>query len=493
MNARADTAAEIVGRARGAGVLVVGDVMVDEYVWGDTARISPDAPVPVVDVSRRSHAAGGAANVAINLAVGGAAVTLVGATGTDVAAATLRSILEERRISVAGLVADPSRRTTLKTRVVARGQQIVRLDEEDRQPLSDATRARVIDEIDAAIGRARVVVVSDYAKGVVDRDLVARCVASATRRQPAIPVVVDPKSTDFSKYYGCYAVTPNMREAEGAARRTIASDEDVAAAAGALHEASGAPFVLVTRGARGMSLSRRDGAVTHIAARAREVFDVTGAGDTVIAYFALGLAGGASPEDAAALANAAAGVAVAKVGTSAVTPQEALVAFAAGAGAPAKLLDRRQAAARAEHERSLGRRVVFTNGCFDLLHAGHLHLLEQSKALGDFLVVAVNSDASVRRLKGPERPLVGEGDRTRLLAALDAVGCVVVFDEDTPLDLIRAVRPDVLVKGGDYTRDTIVGADEVASWGGRVATIPLVAGRSTTALLESIRKAETRS
>jgi D-beta-D-heptose 7-phosphate kinase/D-beta-D-heptose 1-phosphate adenosyltransferase len=492
MTARADALASALARVRGARIVVVGDVMLDEYVWGDTARISPDAPVPVVDVRRRSRAPGGAANVAINLAVGGATVTLIGATGADGPAEALGSLLEERGVSRSGLIADPSRRTTTKTRVVARGQHIVRLDEEDRVPLSDAARHRVREALDAALGDARVVVVSDYAKGVIDRDLVAYAVTAAARRDPPVPVVVDPKSSDFATYHGCFALTPNAKEAEGASGRPIRSDDDVAAAAAMLHVASGAPFVLITRGERGMSLSRRGGGVTHVPARAREVFDVTGAGDTVIAFFALGLAGGASPEEAAALANAAAGVAVGKVGTSAVTPQEALLALETGGGSTAKILDARQATDRAEHERTLGRRVVFTNGCFDLLHAGHIHLLEQARALGDFLVVAVNSDVSVRRLKGAERPLVGERDRTRLLAALDAVSCVVVFEDDTPLELIRAIRPDVLVKGGDYSPGTIVGAADVGQWGGRVATIPLVAGRSTTALLESIRKAESR-
>lgn len=474
--------------ARGVRVVVVGDVMLDQYVWGDTSRISPDAPVPVVEVRRRSCAAGGAANVAINLAVGGADVALVGVTGADGDAATLASLLEERSVPASRLVADPSRRTTAKTRVVARGQQLVRLDDEVRASLSAETRARLLRALDEAAAEARVIVVSDYAKGVVDRELMAHVTALASRRGSVVPVVVDPKAQDVRLYAGVFAITPNAKEAETASGRRVATDDDVAPAAEAIHAATGAPCVLITRGERGMSLWTRDHGVTHVPAQSREVFDVTGAGDTVLAYFALGLAGGAAPADAAALANAAAGVAVGKVGTSAVTPQEALLALDAGGGSRSKVLDARQAVDRIAHERSLGRKVVFTNGCFDLLHAGHIHLLERARALGDFLVVALNSDASVRRLKGPERPLVHETDRTRLIAALDAVGCVVVFDDDTPLALIRALRPDVLVKGGDYTTDTIVGAEDVVRAGGRVATIPLVAGRSTTALLETIKK-----
>ena len=490
MTQAADPFAEALASARGARIAVVGDVMLDVYVWGDVRRISPDAPVPVVDVRRRSHGCGGAANVAVNLAVAGARVALVGATGADHERDLVLALLAEHGIAADGLIADPARRTTTKTRVLARGQQLVRLDHEDRAPLGGPPRAALDAALDAALGDARAVVVSDYAKGVVDRETVARAVAGARRRSPAIPVIVDPKSADFGIYAGCTAITPNRAEAEAASGRRIESDEDVAAAAARLHEAADASLVLLTRGERGLSLSRRDGAVTHVAAGAREVFDVTGAGDTVLAYFTLGLAGGATPENAAALANAAAGVAVGKVGAGPVRPHEALAALGAAGGGPSKILDARQAVARAAHERSLGKRIVFTNGCFDLLHAGHVQLLEQARALGDFLVVALNSDASVTRLKGAGRPLVGEADRTRLLAALDAVGCVVVFDEDTPLGLIRAIRPDVLVKGGDYRPETIVGASEVAGWNGRVATIPLVAGRSTTALLESIRKAD---
>jgi D-beta-D-heptose 7-phosphate kinase/D-beta-D-heptose 1-phosphate adenosyltransferase len=490
MTARADALGALLAKARGVRVAVVGDVMLDEYVWGDTARISPDAPVPVVDVARRSHAPGGAANVAANLAVGGASVVLVGVTGADAGRQTLLALLDERGIGTDGLIADGSRRTTRKIRVVARGQQLVRLDEEDRAPLGVEASAARREAVDRAIEGARVLVISDYAKGVVDAELVAHAVASAGRRRPPVPVIVDPKSPEVARYRGCFAITPNAKEAEAATGRPLRTDDDAAVVATAIHEACGATWVLITRGARGMSLSQRGGGVTHVRTTAREVFDVTGAGDTVIAAFALAIAAGASPQDAAVFANAAAGVAVGRVGTSAVTPAEALAALDAAPGSVAKILEARQAADRADHERSQGRRVVFTNGCFDLLHAGHVHLLERARALGDFLIVAVNSDASVRRLKGPERPLVGEADRTRLLAALDAVGCVVVFDEDTPLSLIRTIRPDILVKGGDYTPETIVGADDVAAWGGRVATIPLVAGRSTTALLDSIRKAE---
>ena len=484
-----DRARAILSAARGRRVVVVGDLMLDEYVWGDVGRVSPDAPVAVVDVRRRTRAPGGAANVALNLVAAGAEVVLAGIVGDDAAGKALRSSLVERGLDDAAIASAPGRRTTTKTRVVARGQQIVRLDEEDRLPLDAALRARLLDAVLPHVAGASAVVVSDYAKGVVDPEIVAEIATAAHASVTRVPVIVDPKVRDLGAYRGCDAITPNRAEAEVSSGLPVASDADVAEAAARLHATSGATLVLVTRGDRGLSLWQRSGEITHVPTRAREVYDVTGAGDSVLAYFALALAASASPVDAAILANAAAGVAVSRVGTTAVSPEDVLAALDASAGT-GKILDRRQAADVLGRERSRGRRIVFTNGCFDLLHAGHVSLLEQARAKGDVLVVAVNSDASVKRLKGPERPLVAESDRTRVLAALDAVGLVVVFDEDTPLALIEAFRPDVLVKGGDYTEDRIVGAALVRSYGGRVETIPLVAGRSTTALLDSIKNAE---
>jgi D-beta-D-heptose 7-phosphate kinase/D-beta-D-heptose 1-phosphate adenosyltransferase len=288
-------------------------------------------------------------------------------------------------------------------------------------------------------------------------------------------------------YRGCDAITPNRKETEVATGTPIATDDDLAKAALAVRQASGASHVLITLGERGMALARPDGSIEMIPAQAREVFDVTGAGDTVLAYFGLCLASGAEASDAAWVANAAAGVAVAKLGTSAVAPQEVVAAATRVLGASAKTADLVQAVARVEHERSLGRSIVFTNGCFDLLHAGHVYLLESARAFGDFLVVGVNSDASVRRLKGEGRPVVGEDDRVRVLSALDAVGLVVVFDDVTPRDLILRIQPDVLVKGGDYTIENIVGADEVLTHGGRVEVVPLLRGRSTTGIVEALK------
>ncbi|HEX6852060.1 MAG TPA: D-glycero-beta-D-manno-heptose 1-phosphate adenylyltransferase [Candidatus Polarisedimenticolaceae bacterium] len=459
-------------------LLVVGDLMLDEYVWGDVSRISPDAPVQVVEVRRRTFALGGAGNVAHNAAVAGARVALCGFTGADEAGRRLIELARGAGIDPAGIVEDLSRPTTVKTRVVARGQHLVRLDEESTASPSAEARESILRNVSSAAARAEAVLYSDYAKGAC----VPGALAAIRAANPRVPIVVDPKSADVSIYAGCTAITPNKKEAEAAAGMRIRSHEDLATVAARIRAACGAPFVLVTLGPEGMALSGPDGSVHRIVAQAREVYDVTGAGDTVLAYFGLALGAGLDARDAATLANVAAGIAVARVGTSAVAPTDLLQGQAAG-----KALDLRQAVNRVEHERSLGRRIVFTNGCFDLLHAGHVHLLERARAKGDFLVVAVNSDASVRRLKGPERPVVGQDDRVKILAALDAVGAVVVFDDDTPLAHIEALRPDVLVKGGDYTIETIVGAPFVLGYGGRVETVPLAPGRSTTSILESLR------
>jgi D-beta-D-heptose 7-phosphate kinase/D-beta-D-heptose 1-phosphate adenosyltransferase len=300
-------------------------------------------------------------------------------------------------------------------------------------------------------------------------------------------VIVDPKSSDFTVYHGATAITPNRKEAEAASGMVIGDDPALARAGRRLREVAAASYVLVTLGERGMALVGPDDALDLLPAEAREVFDVTGAGDTVLAYFGLGLSAGLSAHDAARIANAAAGIAVGKVGAAAVAPAEILADDGRRTGAAGKFLDLREAVARIEHERSLGRRIVFTNGCFDILHAGHVQLLEAARTLGDLLVVALNSDASIHRLKGQGRPVVAQADRVRVMCALDAVGIVIVFEQDTPLEAIRQIRPDVLVKGGDYSVETIVGASVVHGYGGRVATIPIVAGLSTTGLLAAIR------
>jgi D-beta-D-heptose 7-phosphate kinase/D-beta-D-heptose 1-phosphate adenosyltransferase len=475
-------------RIAGLHVAVVGDVMLDEYVWGEVSRISPDAPVQVVEVRRRTHAAGGAANVALNVAAAGARASLFGVVGKDAAGETLLGLAEAAGVDVRHVTVDPARPTTVKTRVLARNQHVLRMDQEVRGLLPAAVRGHLVDSLRKALGGCDAVLVSDYAKGVVDEGLVPEIAAMARRAGRPLPVIVDPKSHDFARYRGCDGITPNQRESEIAAQVTIGGEEDLREVARRLRERCGAPWVLITRGEKGMALSDGPDSLHLVATKAREVYDVTGAGDTVLAYFGLGVSAGLPPVEAAALSNIAAGVGVGRVGTTRVSGADIVASLIGSPAALRKVVDLHEAAERVDRERARGRRIVFTNGCFDLLHAGHVHLLEQAAERGDFLVVAINSDASVSRLKGEGRPLVGEADRVKILAALDAVDLVLVFGEDTPLEAIRAVHPDVLVKGGDYTTDTIVGHELVQGWGGIVEAIPLVQGRSTSALITAIRK-----
>jgi len=482
---RAEALAATVGRFAGRRVWVVGDLMLDEYLRGRVERISPEAPVPVVHVSGRERRPGGAANVAHQLARLGAKVHLAGVVGDDDAGRALVAQCGEAGIDAAAVATVPGRCTTQKLRVLGHGQQMMRLDWEEPAPPPGLAAALLASL--GALPPPEVLIVSDYAKGVVSAELVAGLVARM--RAAGVRSLVDPKNADFRHYRGASVVTPNLRELEAAARRRL-DPRDPAAVAGAARELARTAeleAIVVTLGEHGMLVVPRDAPEVPIAATRRPVFDVTGAGDTAIAVLALGLAGGAALADAAAVANAAAGLTVSEIGAVAVGREEILAALSP-VGAP-PVLDRAALAARAEGWRRAGKRVVFTNGCFDLLHAGHLDLLHRAAALGDVLVVAINSDASVRRLKGPERPLVSEGDRAAVLAALDAVDAVTVFDEDTPLEAIRAVRPDVLVKGQDYRLADVVGRDLVESWGGRVELLPLVPGRSTSSLVERIRGA----
>lgn len=473
---------------RKARILVAGDVMLDRYTWGDVARISPEAPVPVLRVREHSEGAGGAANVALNLAGLGCEVTLVGFTGSDPAGATLRRILEKSGVRVE-LVPIPGRPTITKTRVMAREQQILRIDEEEASPPPDDARERVLSLLDGLIPGRQAVILSDYGKGVLlDAAVPQRAVELGRKR--GIPVLVDPKGRDWGRYRGATCVTPNAGELESVSGCVESGEEGMAAVAGRIRSELGLDWLLVTRGKHGMCLVG-DCAPLFIPTRAREVFDVSGAGDTVIATLAAGLAAGFAMDEAARIANAAAGIVVGKLGTQPVTYGELETALQMGidgeaASPQGKVLTSSMALARVKAWRSSNLRIVFTNGCFDLLHPGHIHLLHQARALGDRLVVGLNTDGSVRRLKGELRPILSENDRATLLAALSTVDAVVLFDEDTPLNLIEQLRPDILVKGDDYRIDQVVGREVVEGYGGRVELVKVLEGRSTTTIIDRI-------
>ncbi|MBF0284361.1 MAG: bifunctional D-glycero-beta-D-manno-heptose-7-phosphate kinase/D-glycero-beta-D-manno-heptose 1-phosphate adenylyltransferase HldE [Magnetococcales bacterium] len=478
------------GGFRGQRVLVVGDVMLDRYLWGEVTRISPEAPVPVVRVVRESEGCGGAANVALNLARLEIRPALAGLLGADDDGQRLAALLERAGVEVEGLTPAEDRPTITKTRVVGGHQQMLRLDREALEP----PPARALEGMLAAALRrleadTAVLILSDYAKGVLDETVCQRLIAAA--RRLGLPVLVDPKGSDFRKYRGATALSPNRQELAAATRVPVHDlDALLQAAQGMVRELDLA-FLAVTLSEKGIALVEREG-VRMIPATAQEVFDVSGAGDTVIATLAAGLAAGLERLDALRLANLAAGVVVGKVGTTPIELRELLGAVTAGEALEqsAKLCDLEGAERRVKEWRRRGERIVFTNGCFDLLHAGHVSYLERARRLGGRLVVGLNTDASVRRLKGPSRPVIHEEDRARVLAALVAVDLVLLFDEETPLRLIRQLRPDVLAKGADYREDQVVGGAEVKSWGGQVALVPLVEGRSSSDIVARVRAAE---
>lgn len=463
-------------------VLVVGDVMLDSYIWGDVERVSPEAPVPVVRFVHRSAQPGGAANVAMNVTGLGAKVTLFGFCGEDAEGENLVSCLTKAGVD-ADLTVVPKHPTTTKLRILGGKQQILRLDTEETGHLPLAAYEDLIARVESALGGANVLVLSDYAKGVLSEQVCQKLIRRA--RDLGVAVLVDPKQRDFSRYHGATTVCPNLNELSVAAGLPAKDIKGLFEAGHRLVSELGLEYLTVTLSEKGIAVLDADGKQHLSPAAARQVFDISGAGDTVIAVLALARACGLATDSATALANLAAGVVVGKIGTVPVDRDELLSALMPEAErfAGEKVLSLAQLRTRVSAWRSAGATIVFTNGCFDLLHTGHIKLLEEARREGSRLVVAVNSDASVRKLKGPQRPIVAEKDRAGLLAALSAVDAVIIFDAPTPLAAIEALRPDVIVKGGDYDESTVVGAKEVRSWGGRVHIVPTVEGFSTTGLI----------
>jgi D-beta-D-heptose 7-phosphate kinase/D-beta-D-heptose 1-phosphate adenosyltransferase len=466
----------------GKRLLVVGDVMLDKYIWGDVGRISPEAPVPVVRGIREDEKPGGAANVAMNIACLGAQVGVVGVTGTDTSAQQLAESLRSNGV-VPQFVASGDFPTVTKTRILGGRQQMLRLDFERLGSIEQDAYDRLVELTLELLPGSHALVLSDYAKGVITAGVCQALIPAA--RRLGIPVLVDPKGLDFSHYRGATTVCPNLGELARAVRLDPGNLDALLTAAEAMVSQLDLEFLTATLSEKGIALVRPGNRLVA-PAQARQVFDVSGAGDTVIAVLSLCLASGLQPETAVQLANVAAGIVVGKVGTMPVQKHELLAALGPQIAlyGEDRVLTHEELAHRVALWKANHERVVFTNGCFDLLHIGHITLLEQARRFGDRLIVAINSDASVSKLKGPGRPIVGQSERARVLAALAAVDAVVVFDEPTPLEVIVAARPDVLVKGGDYDAGTIVGAKEVASWGGEVKIVPLVEGFSTTRLIE---------
>jgi D-beta-D-heptose 7-phosphate kinase/D-beta-D-heptose 1-phosphate adenosyltransferase len=458
-------------------VVVAGDVMLDRYLFGSTGRISPEAPVPVVHVQETDDRPGGAANVAVNLAALGASTSLVGVVGKDAAADALLGIMRARGIDCAFATAD-DRPTITKTRVQSRGQQLIRLDEENSRPMPGGALTDVLQGI---VNGAGAVVLSDYGKGALSD------VAAMIRvcREAGVPVLVDPKGTDFGQYRGATIMTPNQSEFEAVAGRCESDDELVERAIDLMQQLElGA--LLVTRSEKGMLLIENGSEPLFLSTQAREVYDVTGAGDTVIATLAGALACGQSLGSAAAVANLAAGLVVRKIGVATVTTGELAAALHQRGQGGGGLVDLDALLALVDEARDRDERIIMTNGCFDVLHAGHVSYLEEAKSLGDRLIIAVNDDDSVKRLKGPDRPINALEDRLLVLAGLAAVDWVVPFSADTPAKLIEAVLPDVLVKGGDYKPEEIAGAREVLQSGGEVRILSFRDGHSSSRIIDRL-------
>jgi len=461
-----------------ARVLVVGDVMLDRYLYGGTGRISPEAPVPVVHVRRTDDRAGGAANVAVNLASLGVTTTLVGIVGKDDEAAALASILQQQDIDYRfTTISDWP--TTTKTRIQSRGQQLIRLDREE--PAASGSDQLTL-ALTKRLKNTNTVILSDYGKGAL-ADVAAMIAAC---RSAGVPVLVDPKGNDFEKYRGATLITPNQSEFESVAG-VCDSDEELVLRARTMVSELDLEALLVTRSEKGMLLVQGSDEPVFLSTRAREVFDVTGAGDTVIAVLAGALASGDSLQDAAALSNLAAGLVVRKSGAAAVTPSEIRVALHRRGQGGRGLVAEEELQSLVEEARSRSETVVMTNGCFDVLHAGHVAYLEEAKSLGDRLIIAVNDDDSVRKLKGESRPVNALEDRMAVLAGLAAVDWVVPFAEDTPTRIIKSLLPDILVKGGDYRSDEIAGAKDVLRNGGEVRVLAFHEGHSSSRIIEKLR------
>lgn len=475
----------------GKSVLVIGDLMLDRYLWGEVSRISPEAPVPVVRLLRETESCGGAANVALNLASLGIKVRVAGWIGPDSEGKRLTDILNQAGVDTSGIRMLNERTTITKTRIIGGHQQMLRLDNETNGPLPESILSSCLEGAIQQLFREtkpHVVVLSDYGKGTLTESVCQPLIQTA--REEGIPLLVDPKGVNYHKYRSATMLTPNRRELMSALPLETDDLNQLLTAAEQMRKFLKLDYLTVTLSEQGIALLQSGESPRRIPSMAREVYDVSGAGDTVISTLAAGLAAELAPMDALHLANLAAGVVVAKVGTTPITRLELMAAFSKENSLEQsdKVCDIKTACTRIALWRQRGEHIVFTNGCFDLLHAGHVTYLEGARNLGKRLVVGLNTDQSVRRLKGPSRPVIHEADRARVLAAMASVDMVILFDEETPLNLIQAIHPDVLAKGADYQEHEVVGAEEIKAWGGRVALVPLVEGRSSSRIFENIKR-----
>lgn len=476
---------EALGRFPHQHLLVIGDLMIDRYVLGDVKRISPEAPVMVFPESAVQDRLGGAGNVARTVKALGGKVSFIGVIGNDTEGELAYRLFGQLLLEKCYLIKDSQRPTSLKTRYLSQNQQLIRVDREETSPISASLEKELLSCASSIMEHVDGVILSDYAKGLLTEGVTQALIKSS--RNHSLPVFIDPKARSFRKYQGASWITPNRRELEEASQQALPQADDIARVALESIQAYGLQGILATRSEQGMSLIQQD-RISHLPAKVADVFDVSGAGDTVIGTFALGITAGLDALTAAELSNHAAGVVVKKSGTATVTPDElrkdlvtAIRSFSS------KICTQQEAKKRVAEWQSQGFRIGFTNGCFDILHPGHMALLRQASMRCDRLVVGLNTDASIKRLKGEERPIHDFFHRSSVLEALEAIDMVVGFEEDTPLSLIMALKPDVLFKGADYKIEEVIGAKEIMNWGGTTIVLDLVEGYSTTATINRLK------
>lgn len=484
----------LVERTRGTRILVVGDIMLDEHIWADVERISPEAPVPVAKVQQVTRVGGGAANVAANIKGLGATPLLVGVVGTDEPGRQLIEWLKVNDIDVSGIVLNNERTTTLKTRVIARNQHLVRIDREEITPVSHEIERQVKAEVLKRLPHSSGLLMSDYAKGVLTSTLCRELIHES--RRLGKPVIIDPKGADYRKYENATVLTPNEKEAETASNTLIHDDETLKQAAQQILEITTARWLVVTRGAKGMTIFSKE-YHRHVPAIPVEVFDIAGAGDTAVSVIATLLSDGADIEAAVRIANIASSIVIQKAGVAAINRRDLLAQI----GSNRYGFEEQQRKIKTIEEletivldlKRKGKKIVFTNGCFDLLHMGHIHLLREARKQGDVLIVGLNSDKSVRRLKGRNRPITSERERAELLAALSMVDYVVIFDQDTPEEVLKILQVHVQVKGGDYSLESLPEASVVKAYGGSVVLLPYISGYSTSDIISRIKGSRIKS
>lgn len=469
-------------------IIVIGDLMLDKYVSGPVHRTSPEAPVPVIKVNKEYQLPGGAANVAVNIRSLGPKVELYGLIGNDGEGRYLKKLLKELNIQSTGIVVDKTRNTTTKSRIIAENQQVVRIDKENTKPPLLRFQNDLISKIKRSINKNNInaIVFSDYGKGIITKKIISEITKLAIKKK--IFTIADPKGKDLIKYRGVNVITPNSKEASELSGYDLSLEANIGKAAKYFIDKCRLDGIIITRGKNGISYRLRNKPLKTVYSNAQEVFDVTGAGDTVISTFLVCYLLSQNWYFAVQAANGAAGIVVNRMGTSSIYQTELLHLIENDRSKESKILSMDLLKKQVFEHKKKNNKIIFTNGCFDLLHPGHLMILKKAKSLGDLLVVALNSDSSVKRLKGSSRPLITQDERANIISSLDCVDYVTIFPEDTPIKTIKQINPDIIVKGGDYTKKQVVGKEYVESYGGRVVIIPVLENFSTTSLVDKIKK-----